>query len=125
MNMFRVVLSVCGVRGSVIPAVRQVVPAGLALVGEQHMAAVVPPEPPVHSLRELPRLRAQVQPVVQRVVPPVRVRVEVRRGKRVLQTRKHIVERQSVRRQKYPTRVRRKYRAYLAWPQPIGLRPIP
>jgi len=93
-DVLRGVLSVSGVGDSVEAAVGQEVPAGLGLVSEEHVAAVVPSEPSVHLLRKVPHMLGGllVHPVIQGRVELVTAVSGYEIGESALKSGEHIVE---------------------------------
>ena len=74
MNVFGGVLSVDGVGDCVESTVGNVVPAGLRLVRQEEVSSVLPSEPLVHLLRQVPNLIAGLfmEPVVKWAVELIR-----------------------------------------------------
>lgn len=102
----RVEVVVVNVLGSILAvgcafgltSIREIVPASLALVGEQDVGAIMPSQPSPHLLREVPYILAGllVQPVGHGTVQAIAVRIN-HAGELTLESGESIIEGQCVR----------------------------
>lgn len=98
MNMLGSVLSMSSVGDSIKSTVGNKVPTGLGLVGKHQVAAILPSEPSVHFLGEIPNLigRLLVHPMVKWAVELIATVGRDLLRELTFEAGEHIVERKSV-----------------------------
>jgi hypothetical protein len=104
MNVLWSVLSVDCVGDSVEPSVWNEFPASLRLVCKKDVGSIVPSQPSIHFLREMPNMAAWflMKPMVQWVIKVVGMSVDLSR-ELSLKPWEYVVELQSVRVQEHPS----------------------